>query len=109
MPEDERVGEATRMAEVQLADVGWHRGISSGRRQRGEASQSDQVVGGTHQIPSEVDALQSSVARLAEPTDRFHPAEDFLDPLAHLLTRAVAGPTGGPSVDGAASASHVLR
>src|SRR4029450_3534092 len=77
--------------------------------QRAQASQPHEVVGGAHQIPGEVDALQSAVARLAEATYRFHPPENFFNPFAHLLTGAIARPARGASVDGAASAAGVLR
>src|SRR4051795_13329778 len=84
-------------------------GVSGGGGQRRQASESHQVVGGGHQITGEVDALQPAVARLAEATHRLHPAEDLFNPFAHLLTSAIAGPTGRATVNGAAPASRVLR
>ena len=65
------------------------RRVSSGRHQRGETSQSHEVVGGADQVAGEVDSLQAAVARLPEPTDGFHPAEEIFG----WMLRCVCAPS----------------
>jgi hypothetical protein len=61
------------------------------------------------EIAGEVDSRQAAVGCLPKTTHRFHPAEDFCDPPAHLLTGGIPRYMGRPSVDGAAAARCVLR
>src|SRR5438132_13956495 len=78
----------------------------SGERWHGcQAGQPHQVVRGGHQIAREVDTLEPAVACLAQAANRFHPAEDFFNPFAHLLAGDVARSARRPSVDGTAAAS----
>src|SRR3954471_4962606 len=47
--------------------------------------------------------------QLSHPSDRLHPAEDFLDPLALLLAHRVAGMPCRPSVNRTLASLIVLR
>src|SRR5581483_12470408 len=69
---------------------------SRGRVQRPHP---DQVVGrgGEEKLP--VHARPATVAEFAQPADRLHPAEDFLDAFARDLADGVAGVTRRPTVE----------
>jgi len=60
------------------------------RRARGELCHSQQVVGDRHQVGGELRLHDPNEAALSQATDRLHPAEDLLDPLALSLADAVA-------------------
>src|SRR5258708_38142332 len=74
-----------------------------------QSSHSDQVVGGRHQIASQLGPLQATVTRPPKPADRLHPAKDLLDSFADALADGVTNGPRRPSVDGAASPTGVLR
>src|SRR5438477_12762225 len=69
-------------------------------RRRLERSHPDQVVGRRREQKLPVDAGTSAMTELAQPTDRFHPAEDFFDAFPRHLADRVAGMASGPAIEG---------
>src|SRR5258708_4855655 len=82
----------------------YQRSLSS----RTELRDSQQIVGSCHQVGSEAGSLDSAIARTPEVADRFAPAEDLLDSLAHPLAQRVTGPAGGALVESRASGSPLI-
>src|SRR5512135_2927964 len=75
---------------------------------RTELRDSQQIVGSRYQVGGEAGPLDPSIARAPKVTDRFAPAEDFLDSLAYPLAQRVTGPAGGALVEGRASGSPLI-
>src|SRR5580698_773265 len=75
---------------------------------RTELRDSQQIVGGCHQVGSEAGSLDSPIARAPEVADGFAPTEDLLDALAHSLAQRVTGPAGGTLVECRASGSPLI-
>src|SRR5918997_3784523 len=80
-------------------------GSASRLQQLGDA---DQVVGGSGEGEAPPDALEPSVAGLAQAARDLDPAERLLDPLADALAQGVAGMPRGSTVDGRGPVRVVL-
>src|ERR1700732_4798663 len=65
---------------------------------RQQVAHPDQVVGGQCKAKHPADPRRSAMARLAQPGDRFEPAEDLLDAFTLLLTYQIAGMTSSPLI-----------
>ena len=77
---------------------------------RAESGDSEQVVGGSHQIGMQLGAVEAAIASTAQAADGLHPAEDLFDPLAYPLAHRVAGMTRSAAVEcGAAGATLIAR
>src|ERR1700687_2714223 len=75
---------------------------------RQQVAHPDQVVGGQCKAKHPADPRRSAMARLAQPGDRFEPAEDLLDAFTLLLTYQIAGMTSSPLInDSSGFASNV--
>src|SRR5919204_2360963 len=82
---------------------------TTARERSGEqVGEADEVVGGRDQVADQAGALDPAVAGPAQAADGLDPAEDLLDPFPCALAERVAGPAGGPPVDGAAAFGGVL-
>ena len=66
---------------------------------RQQVAHPDQVVGGQCKAKHPADPRRSAMARLAQPGDRFEPAEDLLDAFTLLLTYQIAGMTSSPLIN----------
>jgi hypothetical protein len=62
-------------------------------RGRAESGDSEQVVGGSHQISMQLSAVEAAIASTPQAAHGLHPAEDLFDPLAYPLTHRVADMT----------------
>src|SRR5258708_22966624 len=83
------------------------RATSCGGRQ--QVAHPDQVVNGQCEAKHPADPRRSAMACLAQPGDRFKPAEDLLDAFTLLLTYQIAGMTSSPLInDSSGFASNVL-
>src|SRR5207302_2039797 len=103
-----------------VADVRWRSseamrggltGTGPSRCHRGgnQPDHSHQVVGGRHQIASQLGPCQASVTRASEATGGFHPAEDLLNAFADALADGIADVARRAPVDRTASPASVLR
>jgi ferredoxin len=79
-------------------DGAWRRS----RRPCEQCAQADHVVGRCRKCDDPIDACPAAMPKLAQPANRFQPAEDLLDQLALLLADCITGMTRGPIVDAAA-------
>src|SRR5207302_8804001 len=83
------------LAEVSAA-VWWSRASCGGRAESGD---SEQIVGGGHQVGMQLGAVEAAIASFAQAAHGLHPAEDLFDPLAHPLAGRVTGmPRGAAAV-----------
>jgi hypothetical protein len=75
-----------------------------------QPSDSEQIVGGGHQIGVHLHPRAATVASLEQTAHRFHPAERLFDSFAHPLTDRVAGMAHRTSINRRSSAARqVLR
>src|SRR5208282_6259389 len=69
----------------------------------------DQVVSGQCEAKHPADPRRSAMACLAQPGDRFEPAEDLLDAFTLLLANQIAGMTSGPLIDDSSGFASKVR
>src|SRR5260370_41948901 len=76
---------------------------------RQQVEHPDQVVGGQCKAEHPADPRRSAMACLAQPGDRFKPAEDLLDAFTLLLTYQIAGMTSSPLIDDSSGFARNVR
>src|SRR6516165_7517743 len=72
----------------------------SSRRREREVAHSNQVVGSSGQGKHPADSARAAMSRLTHHADRFHPAEDLLDPLPCSEAQLVAAMSGRAAIEG---------
>ena len=69
----------------------------------------DQVISGQCKAKHPADPRRSAMACLAQPGDRFEPAEDLLDAFTLLLANQIAGMTNGPVINDSSGFARKVR